>query len=68
MGFMDHRASHRHPLALLAGRCGPVMTKMGGRESDYRRPNNASKICVIGLSERGGAPTLPGGSVPFCCG
>jgi hypothetical protein len=23
---MDHRNSQRHPLAMLAGRCGPVMT------------------------------------------
>jgi len=23
---MDYRVSQRHPLALLAGRCGPVMT------------------------------------------
>jgi len=24
--IMDHRVSQRHPLASLAGRCGPVMT------------------------------------------
>src|SRR5579885_3779249 len=43
--LMDHRVSQRHPLALLAGRCGPVMTR---NENGFTPPAAQSAAVLPG--------------------